>query len=391
MTAGKIKIVLLFAVLLAAGAVGWWWYAVERVRGGDDALRVSGNIETTEVDVSFKIAGRVVKRLVDEGDKVERGQLIAELDTADLKADVALRQAELRAASAALAELEAGSRPEEIAAARAAAEKAAAVLAELKAGSRPQEIAAAEAQLLAAAVEQNHLEADWRRVEALLPTNAIAKKDYDQAKAAYDVAVKRYRQLLMQYELVKEGPRKEQIDQAQAALAQAQAQYKLVEEGPRKEDIDQARAKVNQSEASLDLAEVRLGYAKIYSPLAGVVLSKNIEPGEYVAPGTPVVTVADLEHVWLRAYVDEMDLARVKPRQAAEISIDSRAGRVYQGRVSFIAEEAEFTPKTVQTEKERVKLVYRIKIDIWNPQWELKPGMPADARIITDQPASNAR
>ena len=242
--------------------------------------------------------------------------MIAELDTADLKADVALRQAELQAAQAALAELEAGSRPEEIAASRAAAEKAAAVLAELKAGSRPQEIDAAKAQLIAAEVEQNHMEADWRRAEALLPTNAVAKKDYDQAKAAYDVAVKKHRQLLMQYELVKEGPRKEQIDQAVAALAQAQAQYKLVKEGPRKRTSTRPR-RVKQSEASLDLAQVRLGYAKVYSPLDGVVLSKNIEPGEYVAPGTPVVTVADLEHVWLRAYVDEMDLSRVKLEQAA--------------------------------------------------------------------------
>ena len=277
MTAGKVKIVLLIAFLLAAGAVGWW-YEFQRVHAGNGALRVSGNIETTEVDISFKIAGRVVNRLVDEGEKVSSGQLIAELDTADLKADVALRQAELQAAQAALAELEAGSRPEEIAASRAAAEKAAAVLAELKAGSRPQEIEAAKAQLIAAEVDENHMEADWRRAEALLPTNAVAKKDYDQAKAAYDVAVKKHRQVLMQYELVKEGPRKEQIDQAQAVLAQAQEQYKLVKEGPRKEDIDQA-AKVNQTEASLGLAEVRLGYAKIYSPLAGVVLLEEHRAG----------------------------------------------------------------------------------------------------------------
>ncbi|MCD4726327.1 MAG: efflux RND transporter periplasmic adaptor subunit, partial [Pirellulales bacterium] len=120
-------------------------------------------------------------------------------------------------------------------------------------------------------------------------------------------------------------------------------------------------------------------YATVRSPITGVVLSKNIEPGEYVAPGTPVVTVGDLVHVWLRAYIEELDLKQVKPGQKATVSIDS--GDKYQGRVSFIAQEAEFTPKNVQTQKERVKLVYRIKIDVTNPDMELKPGMPADAVI----------
>jgi HlyD family secretion protein len=187
--------------------------------------------------------------------------------------------------------------------------------------------------------------------------------------------------MLEQFKLVKEGPRQEDIDQAEHALDQARAQWKLVEEGPRQEDIDQARAKVQQAEASLKLAETELGYATIKSPLDGVVLSKNIERGEYVAPGTPVVTVADMVNVWLRAYVDETDLTRIKLGRLAEVTTDSFPGKVYKGRVSFISEEAEFTPKTVQTEKERVKLVYRIKIDIQNPDMELKAGMPADATI----------
>ena len=140
-----------------------------------------------------------------------------------------------------------------------------------------------------------------------------------------------------------------------------------------------------QSEAgrgrALRFAETQLKYAKIYSPLDGVVLSKNIEKGEYVAPGTPVVTVADLVNVWLRAYVNETDLSRVKLNQAAEITTDAKAGKVFKGRVAFISQEAEFTPKTVQTEKERVKLVYRIKIDITNTDMELKAGTPADATI----------
>jgi HlyD family secretion protein len=376
------KALLLFPAVLVVGGLGWWYTLTHR-KPSDDAVRVSGNIEVTEVGVSFKIAGRVERRLVDEGDSVARGQLIAELDVADLKAEVDLGRAELQAAQAVLAEFEAGSRPEEINAARATMEKAAAVLAEYKAGSRPQEIDTAQAELAAALVEKNRLEAEWRRARQLYNEKVTAIEQYDQATAAFHVAEERYRQMSEHYKLVKEGPRQEQIDQAQAALAQAQAQYRLVQQGPRKEQIDQARAKLKQTEASLNLAETRLGYATIYSPLQGIVLSKNIEPGEYVAPGTPVVTVADVEHVWLRAYIDAMDLGRVKVGQRAEVTTDSRGGRVYRGRVAFIAEDAEFTPKTVQTEKERVKLVYRIKIDIENPRMELKPGMPADAHIDT--------
>jgi HlyD family secretion protein len=130
------------------------------------------------------------------------------------------------------------------------------------------------------------------------------------------------------------------------------------------------------------LAKTQLSYATVVAPLSGVVLSKNIEPGEYVAPGTPVVTVGDLVNVWLRGYIDENQHGKVKPKQRAWVTTDSYPGKRYEGRLGFIASEAEFTPKNVQTQKERVKLVYRIKIDIVNdPKMELKPGMPADAII----------
>ncbi len=325
MTAAK-KTALLLLALLALGALGW--YAIAQVqRRGDGALRLSGNIEATEVGISFKIPGRVIRRLVDEGDKVHKDQLIAVLDTADLEAQAALRRAELALARAALDEL--------------------------NAGSRPQEIDAAEANMAAALVEKNRLRTELGRSRRLFEGKMISQEEYDRAAAAAGVAADRYRQ--------------------------ASEQFKLVKAGPRKEQIQQGRARVEQAEAALRVAEVQLGYAEIRSPLDGIVLSKNVEQGEYVAPGTPVVTVADMVNVWLRAYVDETDLERVKFRQPADVTADSLPGKVYHGRVAFIAQEAEFTPKTVQTEKERVKLVYRIKIDIQNPDMELKAGMPADA------------
>lgn len=135
----------------------------------------------------------------------------------------------------------------------------------------------------------------------------------------------------------------------------------------------------------MELARTRLSYATVASPLSGTVLSKNVEPGDYVAAGTPVVTVGTLADVWLRAYIEETDLGRVKLGQAVDVTADTFPGKKYAGRVSFISPQAEFTPKSVQTRKERVKLVYRIKVDIPNPEMELKPGMPADGTIRGNQ------
>ncbi len=376
---------------LAAAAIvvigGGSWYALQLAGNGDDSLHVSGNIEAVEVAISFKIPGRVVKRYVDEGDPVKKGMPLAELETADLQADLALARAQLQAAQAALAAMLAGSRPDEIAAAEATMHKAEANYVELKNGSRPQEIAASEAEFHAAEADREHLKSDLDRDEQLRKASpgAITAEQYDMAYAAYRMANQRYLQTMKRYELVKEGPRQEEIAQAKAAMEQAQAQYRLVKEGPRQEDIDQARAKVEQAKATLLAAETKLSYATVTSPLTGVVLSKNTEPGEYVAPGTPVVTVADIENIWLRAYVDERDLGKrnIVLNTEAEITADAYPGKAYKGHVSFISQEQEFTPKSVQTTHERVKFVYRIKIDVKNPDKELKPGMPADARLMT--------
>ncbi len=378
---------LIFPVTAAIVAIGGGsWYALHFAGNGDDSLHVSGNIEVVEVAISFKIPGRVDRRYVDEGDPVTIGQPMAQLETADLQADAALARAQLQAAQAALAEMLAGSRPDEIAAAEATMHKAEANYAELKNGSRLQEIAASAAEFHAAEADREHLKRDLDRDEHLQQTNAgaITQEQMDKAYAAYRMANERYLQTMKRYELVKEGPRQEDIAQGKAAMEQAQAQYRLVKEGPRKEDIDQARAKVEQAKATLLSAETKLGYATVTSPLTGVVLSKNTEPGEFVAPGTPVVTVADIENPWLRAYVDERDLGKrnLVLGTEAEITTDAYPGKVYKGRVSFISSEQEFTPKSVQTNRERVKFVYRIKIDAKNPDKELKPGMPADARLV---------
>jgi len=372
---------IVLAVLIIGGAAVAYYYAKNGVERNPNVLQVSGNIEVTDVQLSFRIPGWVEKRLVDEGDNVTVGHEIARLDRSELAQEVELHDAEVRASKAALAELEAGSRPEEIDQAKAVVMRTQAALAELEAGSRPEEIAAAEATLQAAKVEADQLKLEFDRVEKLYAAKATSKQDYDRAKAAYDGASERRREAEERLKLVKLGPRKEQVDQARAALKQAQATLDLVREGPRQEQIEQARARLLQTQQTLAIAKTHRGYTTLVSPITGVVLSKNVETGEYVVAGTPIVTVADLNDIWLRAYVSETDMGRVHLGQKVRVTADTYPGQVYDGHVSFIASEAEFTPKNVETQKERVKLVFRVKISIVNRNTELKPGMPADAEI----------
>lgn len=379
----RYRILVLAVVLSAAGGV--YWYMTAEASRPEGQIWTSGNIEVTTTEVSFKLPGRVAERPIDEGQTVERGQVIARLDDSELRQELAARKAELQQAEAALAELEAGSRKEEIEAAAAAVRKAEAALRVLEEGSRRQEVAVAESLLSRAAVEKDRAQADFDRARQLLERKAMSQEDFDRVKAAYEVATEAFREATEQLDLVREGPREQLIEQARAALDEARAQRELVVKGPREEKIAQARAKVEQARAATALAQVRLDDAVLAAPVSGVVLSKAIEPGEYVAPGTPVVTVGNLETVWVRAYIEETDVGRVKLGQAAHVFTDTFPGKVYTGRVSFISPEAEFTPKSVQTQQERVKLVYRIKIDIPNPDRELLPGMPADARVLIDE------
>lgn len=299
--------------------------------GREGTLKVSGNIEVTQVDASFKVPGRMVERPADEGQVVKAGTLLARLDETDFKEQAALRQADVDAAKA--------------------------TLDKLVAGSRKEDIGAAKAQLDQAKADFARAQADETRNTELFKQEVISPREYDASHSAYLAA--------------------------QGKVQEAQQRYDLQINGSRREDVDQARAKLDLAQQALAQAQTQLGYATLAAPQNGVILSKNVEPGEYVVPGTPIVSIGDLGEVYLRAYVDERDLGRVKVGQKADISTDTYPGKTYPGRITFISQEAEFTPKTVQTEKERVKLVYRIKITVPNPNMELKPGMPADGVIET--------
>ncbi|WP_306533556.1 HlyD family secretion protein [Geobacter sp.] len=327
----KKKVILIAILLLAIAAIAWF---VTR-RTGDDGstVAVSGTIEVTDVEVSFKIPGRVRERLVDEGELVKAGQIVARLDDDDLRLDVAQREQDREVLAANLRELENGFRKEDI--------------------------ARADAAVTRVKADAERLKADFARQETLFQREVISRRDFDAAKAAFE--------------------------SSRAALREAVAQQELMHRGPRREQIDAARARLGQAREALELARTRLGYTTLSSPMAGLVLAKHVEPGEQVAAGTPIVSVGDMANSWMRAYIAETDLGRVKVGQKARVRSDTWPDRRYEGTITFISPEAEFTPKSVQTEKERVKLVYRIKITIPNPTMELKPGMPVDAEILASE------
>jgi HlyD family secretion protein len=256
---------------------------------------------------------------------------------------------------------------------------------ELLAGSRTQEIDAARASVQRAEAENTRTDVDYARQQRLYEQDVVSARERDNALAAYGSTKAILAEAQERLHLVEEGPRDEQIAQARAALGEAQAWHDQILAGPRKETIEQARAERMRAEEALRLAETRLSYAAIAAPLSGIVLSDHVEPGEYVTPGAPIITIGDLENVWLRGYIDETDLGRVKLGQPVAVTTDTYPDKTYEGVLSFISSEAEFTPKNVQTDKERVKLVYRVKIDIPNSDFELKPGMPADAKIQLTQ------
>lgn len=389
----KRKVILLVLAAGIAGAVIYVRFFRNPV--ATDTLTVSGNIEATDARLGFRIQGKLAQRLVDEGDSVIKGQVLARLDNTDQIISAALAQASLDQSRAVLAELEAGSRPQEISLALAKVNQAKQALLELTNGSRPQEIDSARAELesaleaeksASATLEQARADAD--RYRKLFMEKSVSEQSFEAYTTQYRTAGHRYNEARARVDAARqalslrtEGPRKEKVRMASYALDEAQAQYELVRQGPRQEKIDLARAQVRAAEEVLNQARQQVRYTDLAAPMDGVVLSKSAEPGEYLTPGSPVLTLGDIRNPWLRAYVNEKDLGAVRLKQTVSVVTDAFPGRKFTGVVSFISSQAEFTPKSVQTFEERVKLMYRIRISLDNPDLELKPGMPADAVI----------
>jgi len=369
-------------LVVAALAVGGPFALRILNSGGAPAIQVTGNMEAMQVDVSAKIAGRILSLRVREGDRVTEGHLLVRLDDAELKAEVERAEAALKSAEAQLRDLLAGARRQEIEEARATVDRAQSQLNDLLAGSRREEIEQAREAVRSAEATRVWTERDLKRAQELFAKELIAMQEVDRARQAYEVAVAQERSARANLQLVEAGPRRDQIEAARAQLKAARDHLDLLLAGARPFQVEAARGQVSQARAALDLAGSRLREAAIVSPINGVVLRKNLEAGEMANPGVSILTLVDPTDLWLRAYVPETDIGRIKVGMAARITIDAYKDRTFSGKITEIASEAEFTPKNVQTKKERVNLVFRIKIAVDNPQGLLKPGMPADAEIL---------
>ena len=296
-----------------------------------DVIVLSGTLEAREVDLSFQVSGRMSDLLRDEGDLVQAGTIVAKLDDRDYV--LALQQAS------------------------ATANAAKASLAALTAGTRQQEIRAAEADLQKSKAQLNYWQSEVKRISFLVPKKLTTEEKLEQTQLQYEIAL--------------------------AGEEQAQQKLHLLKEGARKEDIERAEQEYTARVESRELAKQQLSYTTLQSPINGMVTLRLSESGEVLAPGQPVIRVAELTNTWVRAYISETDLGRVRLGQSVSIKVDSYPDKEFSGTLTFISPVAEFTPKTVETRKLRVDLVYRVKVQVANPQGILKIGMPADIYIQT--------
>jgi HlyD family secretion protein len=389
-----VKKLLIVAPVTAIAAIAAWFIYRHFSHGPSDHIFLSGNIELTEISISFKIPGKLIQRTVDEGDCVTKGMLIARIDRDQLLRQQERERAGLGSSHQQLEEaLSAVEWQEETLTAdieqrRADLNAYEAQYQELLNGSRPQEILDAKAAVDNAQAEYLRASSDWKRAQVLYKDDDISALQFDQYRKNFEAAEATLTSAKERAELVIIGPRQELVDAAAAQVRRARASLKLAEANQlelrrREQEVAARREEIKRQQAQIGVIESQLDDTVVISPIDGVVLVKTAELGEVLAPGSSVVTLGDIDHPWLRGYINERDLGRVKLGAKARITTDSFPGKAYWGYVSFISSEAEFTPKQIQTLEERVKLVYRIKIDVANPERELKLNMPVDAEIFT--------
>jgi len=334
----KKKIIIVVFVLLFV-SVGLFVYVGQKNQKSSE-LFYSGTIEATQARLSFQVPGRISIVNVEEGQTVKKGQIIAELDRAEFEARYEQASANLDRAQKAKQQLE--------------------TALEISKKTLPAEVSRAEAGLKSARDSMTDAAKNYRRFEELFHKEVVSEKERDALKLQHDVA-------------------KSRVVESESLLRMARGNLERIDAV--RDEIATAAAQIDVAKASLDQAAVQLGYTSLKSPLDGVVTSRNIEPGETVNVGREVITISDLQRVDLKIFVEETIIGKMKPGQKVEVTVDTFPGKVYHGTVSFVSPEGEFTPKIIQTQKERVKLVYLVKVSIPNPDYDLKAGMPADARI----------
>jgi HlyD family secretion protein len=318
-------------VIIAAAAAGLAWWLSHRHAAGDE-LALYGNVDLRQVDLAFNDSQRIQKVLVQEGDRVRKGQVLALLDTSRLTPQ--LRQAQ------------------------ALADSQAAVVQRLRNGSRPQEVAQARANLALAQADAGQAHSNYLRVKTVFQSSsgrAVSRQDLDNAKAQWDVA------------------------QAKVALSDKALELAVV--GPRKEDIAQAQAMLDADRANVALLQQQVADATLKAPLDAVVRTRVAEPGDMASPQKTAFTLAITSPKWVRAYVSETELGLVRPGMAATVRVDSFPNRSFDGWVGFVSPVAEFTPKTVETPDLRSSLVYEIRVFVKDPNDDLRLGMPATVHL----------
>ncbi len=325
-------IVVLLALLGAAVAV---WAALElerRARPAGGALVASGFVEVTEVPVAAEAGGRVVEAAAEEGRPVRAGEMLFRLDAAALEQQVRLAEAQVRQARARYEEAAAGARAAQVRQAQAALDQARARLEEARANAD--------------------------RVAALLREGAATQAQVDQARS--------------------------QLRQAEEQEKAAAAALELVRAGATDPALRALAAAADQAEAALALAWLNRDRATVRAPLDGVFVRRLVEVGEVVQPGARLGVVAELGHPWVRVYVPEADLGRVRLGQAASVTVDAYPGRSFAARVRRIASQAEFTPRNVQTRRGRADLVFAVTLDVADPRGLLRAGLPADVTFAEE-------
>jgi multidrug resistance efflux pump len=338
---------------------------------------VSGFVEADEIRLGSRVGGRVQEVLVQEGQIVEAGQLLVKLEPFDLTEQLQEAQSQLAARKAELEKLHAGNRPEEIGQAKARYEQLHARLDMLVAGARPQEIDAARARLEVAQSEARFATLNFNRAQSLINTNAITPEEMDRATETLESAKANVALRQEELSLIEAGTRTEEIREAQATVEEARLAWELAKKGYRLEDIAAAQAAYDSAAAAVAIVEDRIDELSIKSPVAGSVEALELEPGDLVAAGAPVMSVLDSSHYWIRTYVPQKWM-NLKLGQQVSVTVDSIPGRIFPAEITFISRQAEFTPSNVQTPEERAKQVFRIKATLKEGLEVLRPGTSAD-------------
>jgi HlyD family secretion protein len=353
-------------------------------------LYYSGTIEARNAELAFQVSGRIIETLVNEGQLVERDQTLAVLDKSEYQARYEQAKAHVESSFKNLQKAETvlevykETLPDDVARAEAGVKVLLSQLQELEAGSREQEIERARLAYLTAKDIMEEAKKNKERFKKLFEKALVSEKQWDTVRLKYETALKEFERAKETLGLLTEGVRKETIQTARARVAegravlkQAQGNLKRIDAAER--EVEVALAQVKAARSELKLAETQLAYTHLSAPFKGIITSRNVELGEVVLPGREVFSLSDLSSVDLKIFVDETEIGKVKPGRRVEVRVDTFPGKVYWGKISFISPEGEFTPKIIQTHKERVKLVYLVKVAIPNPNLELKSGMPADA------------